>query len=287
MKNKAIYRYINSDYWKLENGIWYGDEIRIETSFSDDGQNELLDIEEKSWWFQYRARVLLCVLERLLTDKVLFDVGGGNGYTSLNAKQSGYEVVLIEPGLAACHNAIERGIDNVCCGTANENSLNKSSIPQIMLLDVLEHIEDDESFLQTLNSRMIKGGRLLITVPAFSCLWSDEDKIAGHYRRYIISDIETLATKCGFSIIEKNYFMSFLFVPIVIVRVILEKLGIVKKYNKRSDEDTKKYNEMSHCANNYIVKSFLNIAEILEINRINKKRKIPFGSSLYVVLEKL
>jgi 2-polyprenyl-3-methyl-5-hydroxy-6-metoxy-1,4-benzoquinol methylase len=37
----------------------------------------------------------------------------------------------------------------------------------ILLLDVIEHIEDDETFLKLCMSKLNKDGRIVITAPAF------------------------------------------------------------------------------------------------------------------------
>ena len=55
----------------------------------------------------------------------------------------------------------------------------------ILLLDVLEHIEDDTSFLiEIIEDYMEFGGYCLITAPAFNCLFSSARSIFEHYRRY-------------------------------------------------------------------------------------------------------
>jgi len=54
----------------------------------------------------------------------------------------------------------------------------------VLLLDVLEHQEDDKTFLRELVGKMAPGSKLLLTVPALERLWSSWDVALGHYRRY-------------------------------------------------------------------------------------------------------
>ena len=54
----------------------------------------------------------------------------------------------------------------------------------IVLLDVLEHIEDDIKTLNQLYDCLEPGGKLLLKVPAHQFLYSPMDKVIGHYRRY-------------------------------------------------------------------------------------------------------
>ncbi len=60
----------------------------------------------------------------------------------------------------------------------------------ILLLDVLEHIEDDVAILQRLNRLLQPDGNLIVKVPALNSLYGEMDRAIGHYRRY---DKKTLA----------------------------------------------------------------------------------------------
>tara|TARA_B110001454_G_scaffold201584_1_gene208062 strand:- start:419 stop:1126 length:708 start_codon:yes stop_codon:yes gene_type:complete len=54
----------------------------------------------------------------------------------------------------------------------------------ILYLHVLEHIKDDHSEIKVAIKRLKKNGSLIILVPAHNKMYSNLDKIAGHYRRY-------------------------------------------------------------------------------------------------------
>jgi SAM-dependent methyltransferase len=54
----------------------------------------------------------------------------------------------------------------------------------VVLFDVLEHIRDTRPFLEALLFHAKPGGLVFVNVPAFQCLFTDYDRIAGHYRRY-------------------------------------------------------------------------------------------------------
>lgn len=58
------------------------------------------------------------------------------------------------------------------------------SFDTVVLLDVLEHIEQDAAMLHQLHSLIQPGGRLILKVPALTCLYSPLDEAIGHYRRY-------------------------------------------------------------------------------------------------------
>ncbi len=52
----------------------------------------------------------------------------------------------------------------------------------ITLLDVLEHVEDDQMAVRKLSSWLAPQGMMLIAVPAFQWLWSGEDVVSEHKR---------------------------------------------------------------------------------------------------------
>lgn len=54
----------------------------------------------------------------------------------------------------------------------------------IVLLDVLEHVEEDGTLLRDLTPRLSPNGQFLISVPAYQWLYTDHDTQLGHVRRY-------------------------------------------------------------------------------------------------------
>jgi 2-polyprenyl-3-methyl-5-hydroxy-6-metoxy-1,4-benzoquinol methylase len=55
----------------------------------------------------------------------------------------------------------------------------------LLLLDVLEHMEDDSVMLgQLVRERLKDGGRVLMSVPAWMLLFGRRDRFLGHFRRY-------------------------------------------------------------------------------------------------------
>ena len=281
--------FLNKDKWTYneQTSFYIGENNAKKTAFSDEQQNGLLDLEADSWWFSYRAQVIIDKMDRFFDKlKITLDVGGGNGYTSGKAQKSGYKMGLIEPSFTACKNAKHRKIDTVCCGTVTDDSIYDSSIDQMLLLDVLEHIEDDRAFLKLLKNKLTDNGFLLITVPAFMCLWSSEDVSAGHYRRYRLKELCSLIKKIGFRIRYKSYFMSFLFIPILVIRVLFEKIGIIKSQEACTAEEQKKIAISQFKKRKGIVNLVLEMFENLEKSLMKNNNAIPFGTSIIVVAQK-
>ena len=75
----------------------------------------------------------------------------------------------------------------------------------IYLIDVLEHIENDEDYLKLFYDKLKIGGRLFIYVPARMELYSSFDKRIGHFRRYSLNELKTKTQKAGFKIEKIRY----------------------------------------------------------------------------------
>src|SRR5690606_24058571 len=94
----------------------------------------------------------------------------------------------------------------------------------ILLLDVIEHIEDDKGFLKSLISDKVIDTKtnVLITVPAHQSLFSAHDIFLKHFRRYTVSSLlETLET-CNLQSLKSGYF----FFSLVSARYLQKKLNI-------------------------------------------------------------
>ncbi len=268
----------------MREDIYLCDEARPDTAFTDESQDRLFELEDKSWWFQYRGRVILSLMNHFFSkDELTLDIGGGNGYTSSFVARSGYNVGVVEPSFSACRNAKKRGLDPVLCGAVTEDSVLDDGMGQALMLDCLEHIEHDDDMLRLLGEKIKKGGTLLITVPAFMSLWSSEDESAGHYRRYRREELENKVSAAGFEVLQSSYFMSFLYLPIFIVRVWMERLGIIKKKADRSQEERKKIAQKQFVSQGKLTNSVLYWLENRELRRLENARKIPFGSSIILV----
>lgn len=270
-----------------KDGVWhYAQKGNVQGSFSDQVQNGLFALEDISWWFRYRADVISLFAERhLLKDRDIFDVGG-NGYTTMCMQKKGYTMALLEPSYGACRNAKNRGIRTVICGTLNKENVKDRSIPQILLLDVLEHIRDDTGFLQLMREKLSDDGRILLTVPALKVLWSSEDDAAGHYRRYTVEQLRETADRAGFRVCCISYFFSFLFLPILLVRVGMEKIGIIKRDEKRTEKEREQLQRKQFEERKGLVQLGLGILEAVEARKLKKGKTVRFGSSIICVLEK-
>lgn len=281
--------FIKQSHWHFDGELWRLrlNEAEAESSFETWQADEIKKYEDISWWYTYRKEFLYMVCKRYFDpSKIVVDVGGGNGLVAGYLEEKGFDTRLVEPSYKSCKYALKRGVKKVYCGTVDAESIVDNSLPQLMLLDILEHIEDDESFYKMILDKMYLGGRLLVTVPAFMKLWSSEDVGSGHYRRYTVEHIRQLVNKIGGRIIFENYFFGFLYYPVLFGRVLSERIGFIKRLEDRDADEYEKERDRQYVNQNKLVEFVLKVFEKNEMNKIFKK-KIRHGSSLVVVIEKV
>lgn len=144
------------------------------------------DIEQRHWWFVGRRAILGALVERLAPPGGrIVDVGCGTG-GNLAEFAGRYACVGIDTSAEAVGHARRRFPEiEFLCGSAPEDLGDVASQADLfLLLDVLEHVDDDRDLLRRLVEAARPGARLLITVPADPALWSPHDVSFGHYRRY-------------------------------------------------------------------------------------------------------
>ncbi len=93
----------------------------------------------------------------------------------------------------------------------------------MLLLDVIEHVEDDVGLVRQYADKVAPGTRFIVTVPAFMWLWSDHDLFLEHFRRYTLEGIENVIRAGGLTVERGCYFYGFL-LPLVALSRGLEGL---------------------------------------------------------------
>lgn len=101
--------------------------------------------------------------------------------------------------------------------------LKNSFYDLILMLDVIEHIEDDGKFLRNIvNTYLRDDGYIVITAPAFQGIFGAHDRFLRHYRRYSRTELVKVITESGLMPMHSGFlFVSLL--PIRILGVLWEK----------------------------------------------------------------
>jgi len=171
-------------------------------------------------WEMSRTDFLLKVLDgkvNLSRDSSLLDIGAGDLYFSIKAHgQTWINIDAVDNAFDEEESRHE-GIRKV----KHLDQVLGKKYDVICAMDVLEHIENDQVFLNVLLGMLKPGGVLLLTVPAFQFLFSLHDLHLKHFRRYHRGHVAYLIDDPKrVTILESFYF----FHSLLYVRI-LEKLG--------------------------------------------------------------
>jgi SAM-dependent methyltransferase len=177
--------------------------------------------EDSHWWFASRTRALLGLLDRELAQNNLrvLDVGCGAGNMILHLSRYG-SVVGIDNNPIPLEIAHQRGYD-ARLSQAEDMPFGDESFDLVTTLDVLEHSDDDLVILRECHRVCADGGLLAITVPAFQWLWSRNDVINDHKRRYSRSELRAKLAQAGFEVRRMTYNNCFIFpvaAPLILAR---------------------------------------------------------------------
>jgi SAM-dependent methyltransferase len=178
--------------------------------------------EDKHWWFASRTRALVKLINTMSlgNGSCILDVGCGAGNMIHHLSRYG-QVKGVEIDARPVAVARGRGYD-VDQGDATRGlTYADGAFDLVTALDVIEHNEDDLSILREAHRVLRPGGYIVVTVPAFMWLWSHNDEINAHVRRYTAAELRTLFQQAGFRprrITYNNFFVFPLAAGLILLR---------------------------------------------------------------------
>jgi len=271
---------LSSNLSQADDGIWYA-RGGSPTSYPPEGAERCAQIEDTSFWFRHRNQCIVALVGAYPPSQggAIFDIGGGNGYVARGLADAGFELVLVEPSPFGARIAKQRGIGTVVCSTLQDAGFAAASLPAIGLFDVVEHIEDDASFMNAIHGLLAPAGRLYMTVPAYPGLWSAEDTATGHFRRYTVGSLTRLLESTGFKVEYRTYIFRLLPIPILLLRTLPTRLRLAKGPSREIARD--------HVAGDGITNRFLASVFAPEVRRIRRSTPMAFGASCLAVAMKM
>lgn len=143
--------------------------------------------------------------------------------------------------------------------------LPNQSVDVLVMLNVLEHIEDDLRALQKAFNLLKPGGFLIIEVPAGSSLYDAYDAELHHFRRYAASELQDKLTEAGFKVCRKSHLGFVLFPAFVAVK-------LLNKYFHRKENKAVVRNQAANTSANALVR----LAMYFESKYLSRL-SLPFG----------
>ena len=176
------------------------------------------------WYYASKARALLQFLKGLRVKTVL-DVGAGSGVFARKLLDAGVceRAVCVDPAYAAERTERHNGHEIRFLRAAPGASGAPGTLAELVLMmDVLEHVDDDVGLLRRTTRSLRPQDRVAITVPAFQFLWSGHDVFLEHRRRYTRRQLEAVVREAGLEPLRSGYFFGLLF-PVAAFQRLLER----------------------------------------------------------------
>ena len=186
-----------------------------------------IENEQEHWWYKARREIISSIISKFVfkNNKLkILDFGAGSGTNTIALSHYG-EVYVYEKNKNALQHLKKKfeKISNIfVLDTINENIF----FDLIIASDVIEHIKNDDEVIEFFSKVLKKDGNILITVPAYNFLYTERDKVIGHFRMYN-SNMHKKKINKYFKIIKLSYYNFFLFF-LSIVHFVFLKLFKIK-----------------------------------------------------------
>lgn len=235
----------------------------------------LYETEATHWWLAARRNIVLDWIRQRYPDRhdlEILDVGCGTGLMLQELRPLGNAtgIDISDEALQFCR---KRGLDNVRNADVLDLPFDADRFDFVTAMDIVEHIDDDVSALRQCRRVLKPGGRLFIFTPAHQWLWSLQDEVSHHKRRYIARTLSNAVTEAGLQIERQTYVSTFLLPVIFLGRQWLKVRQKFRTYNTEND--------LHPAWSNGILRSIFE-SEIPILRRTN----MPFGASLLCVARK-
>ncbi|HEY7699241.1 MAG TPA: methyltransferase domain-containing protein [Vicinamibacteria bacterium] len=183
---------------------------------------------EEHWYYASKSLPLFRECERAIAANqgrpiAIADVGAGEGVFARALIRRFPEGISRATLIDSGYETEEACLDSLIGGvpvTRVRSLPSRLEAGLVLLMDVLEHIEDDAEFLRRVVVSAAPGTRFFITVPAFRLLWSKHDLYLGHFRRYRLKELASLCLGAGLELQEKFYFFATIFPAVFALRAL-------------------------------------------------------------------
>ncbi len=231
---------------------------------------------QNHWWWQSRQEFVYYWVRRVARGhpcRCILDVGCGDGLFFERLLEIG-DTYGIEPD----ENLLNEDSpfrDRIDVTTFGPDYATNRSFDLVLMLDVLEHINDDRGALARIWSLLNSGGYLILTVPALQFLWSLHDVANCHCRRYTRHSLKRLLTGQNFEIVRLGYYFGWTVGPMLLRRVFA-----ASRRESEGNDDSYRVHIPPRVINSALY--WLTLGE----QRASRRLGLPIGSSLFAVVRK-
>lgn len=190
-----------------ENSAGWDDSLTVFTE-ENDGDNHPIALASRKHTISQIKR--FCKM----ADPVILEIGCTSGFMLKDLKKNFPHAFLI--GADVIPEKLEALADKMPNVPLLQFDLTQCPLPDnsidvLVMLNVLEHIEQDEKALLQIKRILRPGGLLILEVPAGPHLYDVYDKFLRHFRRYQLSALEKVLKKIEFKIEKKSHLGVFIY----------------------------------------------------------------------------
>jgi 2-polyprenyl-3-methyl-5-hydroxy-6-metoxy-1,4-benzoquinol methylase len=171
------------------------------------------------WYYKSKAAAMMRLLGSARPTRVL-DVGAGSGFFSrrILSLTDAEEAWCVDISYTSDSDTRENGKP-----IHFRRKIERVDADLVLLMDVLEHVDEDVALLRHYVGRASPNARFMISVPAFQLLWSGHDEFLEHKRRYTLAQIEGVATAAGLELERGAYYFGAV-LPLATITRLAERL---------------------------------------------------------------
>lgn len=219
------------------------------------------------WWFRARTELLRAALADFVGPAGrLLDVGSADG-PSVSWLQGEHQRVAIDLD----PRGLTPGRD--VCASALALPFASETFDVVGAFDVIEHCDPEAQAVAELARVLVPGGRLLVSVPAYSWAWTDHDVRAGHHRRYTLPRLVAAVEAGGLTVRRSTYGFAGVFPFFAAER-------LVRRLRRRGKPAEARLPQVSPLMDRILTGLSAGEARAL------RRHDLPFGSSVFLVAEK-
>jgi SAM-dependent methyltransferase len=174
----------------------------------------LAAVEASHFWFIVRNELIVGLAQRYFPGaKRYLEIGCGNGAVVqvLERARAWDRIVASDLHPRGLAHARARLPQNVEFAQLDARAIPaEAAFDLVGAYDIIEHIDDDEAVLRSMNRAVAPGGGVLIAVPQHPALWSRLDEVGQHQRRYRRGELERKLERNGFTIMFSSSYTSVL-----------------------------------------------------------------------------
>ncbi|PHY07141.1 MAG: SAM-dependent methyltransferase [Alcaligenaceae bacterium] len=240
----------------------------------------MAEVETNHWWYRILHSLVLESIEReLMSPNIhVLDAGCGTGGLIHSLKAAGYRQVkgfdLSPIAVDICQ---KKGLD-VQLGSLNDIATIQapSKFDVIISNDTLYYLSADQqlAFLKNANTRLNRGGLILMNMPALAAFRGTHDRAVGILHRFNRLEVKELIQSAGFEALTLRYWPLSLSPAIFVVRA-WQRLKYDPASLIKPLSDLKSHSVLLNTLLYRLIRLEIRLA-----------RNTPFGSSLFTVLRR-